>query len=540
MRGLAKEVQFLQSKSQVSIASPESLSGVDSFPELQTILVSLPPKATCDYLVEVYIRNFENVFRIVHVPTFLQEYAFFWAGEGHETPFLSMFVPLLTAVMCVSVMFNPVPPLTEDPSSWDYLKSQLAVGNVQAWLRKLPRKHKIEFATLQTEALLFLARQLRIVSSEELWKAGGSLIRSAMIMGLHVNVTGAATLSPFQAECRRRLWITIVEMDLQASIVAGMPVMTPDLDFSPLTPSNLNDEDFDRNSKSLPPAKPLHELTDSLPQIILARALALRIRTMNLLQHTTPQGTVNERVEQGRRIEEYLKQVPDILKPESDSESNDPTAVLSHVILDIFIRRPLLCLYRPVIASDMHDEPHFNEIQRACLESSIAMLSYQDLFDPYVVDLDASNSSAYWAVFQTFFQNDIIWGALGICDYMKAINQQSNAQSPANELSELSNSSGQHSKANLTRLVENTLDSLARRIGEKGSNMKDILLLAVVLQSVRARGPLEQKERRMSHGAKKALSACRQHLLSARRDNQFSYSSTEQMQAVRLDMPLLL
>jgi enamine deaminase RidA (YjgF/YER057c/UK114 family) len=80
-----------------------------------------------------------------------------------------------------------------------------------------------------------------------------------------------------------------------------------------------------------------------------------------------------------------------------------------------------------------------------------------------------------------------------------------------------------HSKASLTRLVENTLDSLSRRIGEAGNNVKDIVLLAVVLQSVRGRGSPEMKDRWMTQGAKKALSACRQYLLPAVTDQHSNF-----------------
>jgi hypothetical protein len=71
--------------------------------------------------------------------------------------------------------------------------------------------------------------------------------------------------------------------------------------------------------------------------------------------------------------------------------------------------------------------------------------------------------------------------------------------------------------------VENTLDSLSRRIGEAGNNVKDIVLLAVVLQSVRGRGSPEMKDRWMTQGAKKALSACRQYLLPAVTDQHSTF-----------------
>ncbi|KAJ5803412.1 uncharacterized protein N7503_005862 [Penicillium pulvis] len=441
-----------------------------------------------------------------------------------------MFIPLLTVVLSISVITETAPPSPEYSPSWDYLK-QHAVGAVHAWMQKLPRKPRTDISTLQVRTLLLLTRQLRQVSLEELWKESGSLVRSAMVMGLHVNLSQSKSLSPFQAECRRRLWVSIVELDLQTAIAAGMPVMTPALDLSPLTPSNLNDVDFDESTTELPPSRPVDEETDSLAQITLAQSLALRIRTMNLVQHTNPEESIEECLKNGQQIEESLQMIPPPLKL-YDSDNSDPAFVLNRVILDVQIRRPLLSLYRPVLANLPPDDPSFLEIQRALLDSSIAILAYQDIFDPNIFDLDIPNINSYWNIFHIFCQNDIILAALTVCEYLKFVNQQSSIHSSFNEFNQqnqnntinphLTNHALSHNKASLTRLVENTIDSLTRRIGKKGTNMKDILLLSVVLQSVRARGPTEQKDRRMSHGAKKALSACRQNLLSAANENIFA------------------
>ncbi|KAJ5934295.1 hypothetical protein N7466_003842 [Penicillium verhagenii] len=546
--GLAKEVQFLQNKSQTTSDSPASLSGLENFPELQNLTGSLPGKVVCDQLLFVYTKNLEKTLRVLHTPSFLAHYNTFWATSDHDMSFLSMFIPLLTAVLSISVIFDPTPPSSEYYSSWNYLK-QHAVGTIQSWLRKLPRKPRTELATLQVETLLFMACQLRQVSAEQLWKESGSLVRSAMVMGLHVNTSQSKTPSPYQAECRRRLWVTIVELDLQTSIAAGMPVMTPALDFSPLIPSNLNDTDFDESTTELPTPRSMEVETDTLAQIILAQSLARRIQTMNLVQHTKPRENIEERIKQGQVIEEYLQKIPIPLKLSYDGENSDPAFRLGRVLLDVYIRRPLLSLYRPVLANHTHDGPPLLEIQRASLESSIIVLSYQDLFDPIIADLDLPNSNTYWNIFQTFCQNDILWAALSVCEHLKFINQQTSVQSPSNNFAVDSNNNNNNntiknhnnptkphppnnnhtthsltsSKASLTRLIENTIDSLTRRIGEKGTNVKDVLLLSVVLQSVRARGPSEQKERHMSQGAKKALSACRQNLLTAANENNFPF-----------------
>lgn len=515
---LAKEVQFLQSKSLMPINSPESLSELESFPELQNIFASLPPKATCDKLLEVYTTNCEKTLRIIHIPSFLRQYKSFWEDLSHKSA--STFAPLLTAVLTVAISFDPQPSTPEESSTWDYLK-QDAPKSLQAWLARLPRKQRVDLSTLHTETLLLLSLQLRLVSTEELWKASGSLVRSGMVMGLHVNLSQSTNLSFYQAECRRRLWITIVELDLQTSITSGMPVMTPELDFKPLTPSNLNDVDFDESTSEPPSPSSLSEETDSLAQITLANSLAHRIRVMNTVQHTSPRDNLDERSKQARRLEKYISDVPSQLKPNHDPESTHPAFVLNHVLLDIFLRRPLLCLLRPIITHPQtpNDHSSFHNIRALCLDSSLALLSYQDYFDPHFADPDVPNSNAYWDIFHTFCQHDILWAAHSVCAHMRLSSNISSAASPADNATDTTDSRRQTpSKASLTRLIENTLDTFTRRAHHRGSNVKDLILLTTVLQSVRARGSAQQREQLMLQGAKNTLAACRRHLQSISSD----------------------
>ena len=482
------------------------------------------------------MKNFERTLRIVHIPSFLRQYEAFWDTSEPENPApsASSFVPLLISILVVAAWFESPPSASEHSASWDDLK-QNAPGIIQDWLEQLPRKKTVELSSLQVQTLHFLSSQLRLVSVEEQWKTSGALVRSAMTMGLHVNLSQATNPSFFLAEVRRRLWITIVEMDLQASIASGMPVMTPDLVFGPLTPNNLNDEDFDESTPGLPLCKSLDEETDSSSQIALASSLSQRIRAMNTAQHTNARDSLEERIKQGRELEQILREIPSYLRPDPEVEIQDPSIVLQSVILDLYLRRPLLCLYRPIINNppSKRDDPSFHELQRICLESSLAILSYQDHFDPNISDLDTSNLNTYWNAFGTLFQNDILLSALSICKHMRHSNQHSAIQSPSNE----SASPVHYSKASLVLVVENTLTTLTRRIGEKACDMKDILLLAVVLHAVRSRGTVEQKDRTISQGAKKALSACRQHLLTSAAEQSMGFQLADFAQMVSVRKP---
>jgi transcription factor-like protein len=515
---LAKEVQLLQRKSQKSAKSPQPPRESDSSPALLKLREFLPLKVDCDRLVDIYTKNFEKTLRILHVPTFLCSYREFWVTTDRDISKMATFLPQLTAVLTLSLALEGRIAYFDDPSTRTYLELA-ALDHITAWLEELERKQRVNIATLQVETLILLVRHLRHMPVEKLWTATGALVRSAMSMGLHLNPAQSNEISAFQAELRRRLWITIVEMDLQASMASGMPVMVPDVGFSPMTPANLNDLDFDESISELPISRPLHEWTDSLPQVSLAMGLSQRIKAMTLVKNVVPEMDLTEVVKQGRKLEEALQQIPTCLKWNHVLENHkSPADLLNSVLLDIYTRRPLLCLYRPMLLRDTRDDPSFFEIQRACLESSLIILSYQDYFDPRATDPDALSSNSYWDIFQTHCKNDILWAALCICQYIRSSSRQSTSNGPPDTSQPRPYPlqwSLPQSKVSLIRIVENTLDILIQRIGEIGSDLKGILVLSVVLQSIQARGSTQEKESLMYQGMKKALSACRQNLLPA-------------------------
>ncbi|KAL2817932.1 hypothetical protein BDW59DRAFT_130268 [Aspergillus cavernicola] len=496
---LAKEVQFLQSKSRLPIGSPESISDVELSHELKLLQASLPPIEVCDHLLSLYSTNFEQVFRILHIPTLNRQYVQFVMGHDQDSRRFSAFIPQLTAVLAVAFPLVDQEFRRDHPTACEYLQGS-AANLVRDWLQKRSRKQRTELATLQTAALVVLARRLRLESPEEVWCATGSLVRSAMVMGLHLDLSSWVDLSVYQKEVRRRLWISVVEMDLQASIESGMPVNIPDMNFGPLTPTNLNDVDYDEDTAELPPAKPLREWTDALTQIILTASIRQRTQAMSLVRTANLNPDSTEFVKQFWAIEACLGQIPPMLKLDPGLMFTErPSRVLNRILLDLYIRRPLLCLSQLVLKPENPDNQLSHAIQGASLHSSLSILAYQDYFDPTVADLDARNPIVYWDLFHTFCKLDMLQSALNVCGHITLAPNHSSTPL---------------TKATLTLAVEHALDGLTRTLGQPGSNMKDILLLAVVLQTVQARGSNEEKKQFIQQGVTSALSACRQHLLS--------------------------
>ena len=504
---LGKEIQLLQSKSTIPFQSPESV-GADHNPELAQLRASLPPKDICDQMVKVYHENFEKTLRILHIPSFLRQYEQFFNEPNHEWFQTSAFLPQLTAVLILVSSFEGRNDTADN--LYEYL-DHTALSLVRSWLQKLGRKQRSEIATLQVETLVLLIRQIQLAPRAELWRESGNLVRSAMVMGLHIDASQSTSLSPFQNQLRRRLWTTIAELDLQISIVAGMPTMVSQVDFEALSPANFNDSDFDTSTDVLPLPKPLNEWTDTLASVTLASSLSHRINVMGIASAGRHDTDLSEILSHGQKLEKCLQQLPSTLKHGASEDADAPSILFNRMLVDIYMRRPLIALYRHILMGQNHDQEDtvVCEIREACLESSLSILSLQDYFHPAVVDPGDCNTTTYWNIFQILCKNDILLAALNVCAYMRLSTPQ---RSP-------------HSKASLIRTVDATLDSLANRISEPGNNVKDVLLLAVVLQSVRGRGSGEAKERSIYQGAQKALSACQQHLVTRNEARQLAADS---------------
>ncbi|KAL3454131.1 hypothetical protein BJX65DRAFT_301919 [Aspergillus insuetus] len=496
---LAKEIQFLQSRSKVP-NSPESILDSGSN-ELQQLRDRLPPFDICELLVELYVANFEKTFRIFHVPSFERRFARFKTGNL-DADQNSGFLAQLTAVLVAGLRFADPEFRLDFPTVHGYLQDD-ALNLVRSWLRKLGRKQRTETSTLQTEAVVILARQLRRDSLGDLWQATGELVRSAMVIGLHLDVSNCAEILSFDKEIRRRLWVTIAEMDLQASIASGMPVTIPDMDFGPLTPTNLKDGDFDESMQELPPGRPTSEWTEALPQVLLAGSLRTRIQTILYVQS----GTCNltQAAQYAKELADHLNKIV-VLDPPTRPDKT-AAMIFNSVLVDLYTRRPFICLN-----SFITERQPKQTVRNVSLDLCFGVLAHQDHFDPSIADLDVP---AFWEIFQIFCKNDILRAALYVCEHIK----KPEITSPT-----------PHTKASLIRTVENALKGLTASFSHPNSSFKDILLLAVEFHLARAGGMKGEKKELIHRGVLESLSACRERLINSSAQQQGSLAQMLQTQ----------
>lgn len=98
---------------------------------------------------------------------------------------------------------------------------------------------------------LFLVTVRRFDDSRFCWTLTGLVIRLGQGMGLHRDGT-QFDLTPFETEIRRRLWWTILVLDLRSAEEVGMELTIPDSSFDTQMPLNIDDADISPSSVEAP------------------------------------------------------------------------------------------------------------------------------------------------------------------------------------------------------------------------------------------------------------------------------------------------
>ncbi|MCJ1306500.1 hypothetical protein MMC25_000143 [Agyrium rufum] len=529
MKPLWQEIRWLRQ----TMPKKESVIDVKVFLDCHTAFMKmneiLPSRPICDRFMRIYFQNYEKTFRILYIPSFLETYTRFWDQRETNLQDFSLFLPQLiaTLVIAASMDEHEAAPLTTPDGS---VFSRHAFRLTQAWLDGLDERWQIDFSLLQTQALQLLALQALSVRPHIFWKASGVAVRNAMAIGLHRDPSEFDSITPFHSQMRRRLWMSLIELDLQASHCAGQPAMLQWSDFTTQIPTNLDDTDISESMLSLPPAKPLDTWTGSLLQILLAESFAQRVEALRLGQAPFDKSKIRLMVQYCESLENTLQNLPTcaMFGYTIRDEKDGPGRLLGRILLDIYIRRSLLPLYQRL--SHAPDRRPYEKGRISSVESSFVLLAHQDALDPKLADPDLIDSGRYWNLFHVLCRYDLLQAAFYLCYEIKTINKQKASGpthwSPGMESSPRSEAEAASTpyqmkdtlipwtKASLIRAIESILQSLLSRVDEFSNEVKDIFRLSVVLQAQRmpVNGSRERKEAILRERIQSIASACRENI----------------------------
>jgi hypothetical protein len=499
----------------------------DELPDDKEILVaqmllSVPSEYQLATLQEKYVVTWETISRVLHIPTFAKDCAAIAAVTATGGTTLPSHIGdwVLPQVLCVvsiaSRLYDPneKSPLIEKTEE----QSRRDIAMIQKWLDGIYGKQHMNLHHLETRVLLLQARHANMCHPSELWRECGDIVRRAMLIGLHQDPEGSEKLSKMQKEMRRKLWMTIVELDLRFSFSAGMPSAVQSSLIMVAEIVNVDDEELTEDMAQYPIHKPNTVWTHALPQIALVASIKERLDVANLLG-----GYINiERdapliLHHARILENVLKSLPTQFRSSTKAgniSNKQLYRLFTSIMVDISIRRPLLSLYRVIAMSPISAQ--YPEAMTGALRNSLAILAHLDALDPTVADISTVKTRDYLNLFHILCKMDIMQAATVLCYQIRSFNSSLRSSESTEE--ETGNDhthflEGQ-TKQSLTRVVENTLNSMLQRIGEFGSDLKEVLPLSVLLQSVRADGTADERKAIMLKGAERVLFVCRQILPS--------------------------
>ena len=129
-------------------------------------------------MVHLYITHFESAFRILHIPSFWIEYERYWSDPIGAETIIQLKVQLVIAIG-TSIHQDTVDTTSIYSSARQWLYA------AQEWLHVAMKKNRISIDSLQLQCLLILARQALAVGGDIVWISMGTVVRTAMQMGLH-------------------------------------------------------------------------------------------------------------------------------------------------------------------------------------------------------------------------------------------------------------------------------------------------------------------------------------------------------------------
>ncbi|RFU75884.1 c6 zinc finger domain-containing [Trichoderma arundinaceum] len=313
-------------------------------------------------MTALYFQSFESTHRILHEPTFWKLYSRFWSNpEG------SLAKLRLQVLLVIAIGSSLAPHVDADGGLRDMVHQWIYAA--ETWLSGPLEKDRLDISGLQIHCLVMLARQIFSIGGDLVWISSGSLIHRAMQIGLHRDPKHLPPMSVLQAQLRRRLWATILELVVQSSLDSALPPRISFDEFDTEPPANNNDNEIQESATELQP----HSqgcLTGTSMQLILLDSLPTRLRILGLINSLDTELSY-----------------PDVLDLSADildtcrgwnafARENKESGVTSfhRNLLDYLLRRFLIPLHCP-FANKARANPLFHYSLKVSLDAAMAIIS---------------------------------------------------------------------------------------------------------------------------------------------------------------------
>lgn len=345
------------------------------FPAMNPHRELLPERSIADRLVQAYLRTVQSVLGIVSVPSFYRRYVAMWNCSISSDETFQVLLLLVLAIGWAACSQEPDVPRSA-ALQW--------IHAAKAWLSSPGYKKRLDLDGIRVHCLFSLACQVLSISDDQFWLGTGSLLRTAMHMGLHIDPTRCEfedKLTQLEIQSRRRLWATILELELQTCMDHGLlPAIDVD-DCDTDLPFNLDDTTLERASSGNKngglfemQGKDMSQLTSCSLQILLAQTLPVRLRIVRFLNSFQPaKRTFEKALKLSTDLSSIMKLSSDRIEAYRMSCSPPPTSFQTQ-LFDQLVQRTMLALHHPFAAKAMKDQSLYYS-RKMCFEATLSLLS---------------------------------------------------------------------------------------------------------------------------------------------------------------------
>ncbi|KAH8887521.1 hypothetical protein GQ53DRAFT_725719 [Thozetella sp. PMI_491] len=349
------------------------LNSAPSIPRDQ-LLAMVPPRRVVDRHVSQFFNTFDMAPFVLHRGKFLAEYTNFWDNQS-AVPI--MWVGLLFSVMTMSAFLQQqdaeargLP--TSEPKEMlttyrDLTIHCLVSGN---YLRS-------SRYTLETLILHFAVDQnVNLDASISNWILIGVIVRVALRMGLHRDPSHWSDIRPLQAEIRRRLWISLYQMDFFTSIQVGLPRIIKDSQCDTRPPAHLLDQDIGLEHDEMPPERPLTEPTPFLYIIQRHAIIKVLAEIYDATDADPPSPATIAAL--ADKLKRAVEGIPVWLKYKSleTSIADNPVTILHQITLDVLIQKATYLLHRQTFMKGSAGKESTKSTE-ICVDAALAILQHQ-------------------------------------------------------------------------------------------------------------------------------------------------------------------
>ncbi|KAK4161956.1 fungal-specific transcription factor domain-containing protein [Cladorrhinum sp. PSN259] len=363
-----------RTKGSTAMAPPTLLIGANPATEVE-LRAELPPKSTVLTLCGRYFNSMDNAVNIIHAPTFHQQLRNHWQDPS-KTPI--MWLGLLYSILCLAMLsYHKV---GDEPPEWKGRTLELAdeyrLRTVQCLIAgdyTKPAEYTVE--TLMLYA--FCEYSTRWDADVGLWLIISLVTRVALRMGYHRDAKlFSQSITPFQAEMRRRTWALVRMTDIVFSHQVSLSSMINENDCDAELPHNIFDEEFGPDTKVLPPSRPNSEATPISYMIAKVRLCSELGNILQITGRVKNQVHYDEILRYDAKLREIKAELPPHLRLQPLEGSQDPmTLIIARFNIDILYLK-ILCLLHRKYLPRARTNPRYAHSRQTAIEASLETLRH--------------------------------------------------------------------------------------------------------------------------------------------------------------------